>query len=52
MTKWKDVFRNLCTFIENEIQKSLIYVTIHTPNQYFVEAPLAVTTPSDFWVNL
>jgi hypothetical protein len=31
MTKWKHVFRNVCKCIDNEIQKYLIYISIHTP---------------------
>ena len=30
MSKWKNVFRNLCKFVENEIQNYPIYKSIHT----------------------
>jgi hypothetical protein len=53
MTKWKPVFRNCCTFIENEIQKYLIYISIHTPESILCRSTFGSDNSCEsFWVSL
>ena len=51
MTKWKQVFRNLCKY--NEKQKYLIYTSIHTPESKLCRSTFAGDYSCEsFWVRL